>query len=323
MNHLVMRLLPITFAVYSTTWCFAAEETKASTEGLKSKELKVQIETLIALASAGKKASSAEEEIAALLTPTKQNHWLARWTITALTSISDHPADYMQRFRDVFTWKPKPEDDETPESLAEPKLPEELKEASDKAGRICIRYLISIYHSGEVARRWDAQVCLQSGVAPNETVVDELAKVIEDKKAQNPQRAACAKLIGFYGPYKQAADVLLVSIKDNDSDVRAESASSLGRLVEPFDTGRTNGFKTEPHPRREEAVKALIEALKDKTPRVRSDAATGIGYMCDQAKETLEPLKSALAVEQEKSVVTWLKEAIRYVERGSRVYSGR
>jgi hypothetical protein len=308
-------------------------------DDLASKDITKQITRLVALAEKGTGARSAEPQIAALLTKTLRGRWLSRWTFSTLSSIGASPFKYVEKFRDAALWKPEkslaPAKIEgmqdgngdiigvggpgtaDPADVAEPEYPAEIKAKSDHAWHGCVRALARICVSKQPERAWDAQVCLQGMGSPAEIAVSELCDAIQNEELSAMARAHATKLVGFFGPSKQASTVLLKAIENTDPRIRAEAAASLGRLCEPYPE-RAGVPKPEPHPNRDKAVQALIKSLSDPEPDVRISAACGLGYMVDQAKEALDPLKQALDKEDNAKAQQWLRQTIRYIEDGRR-----
>ncbi len=117
---------------------------------------------------------------------------------------------------------------------------------------------------------------LQDSFESPEEFVSSMASFLDD---ENPRlRAAAADVLGRLGPRAVNASDRLVQMlrQDDDSGARYMAAGALGRL------------------KGADALQHLLDALEDKSPRVRSGAHLAIGRLGDGAADAVPALRKSL-----------------------------
>jgi HEAT repeats len=133
---------------------------------------------------------------------------------------------------------------------------------------------------------------------------DEVAGYIKDlKRGDAKTRATAAKELGNIGAVnaadtKDAVPLLIQRLKnDRDKGVKQAAATALGRI--------------DPDP--EQAVPALITALKDKNAAVRAAAATSLGQLGAEARDAVPALRTAQD-DKDRGVSRAARMAIRTIQ---------
>jgi hypothetical protein len=122
------------------------------------------------------------------------------------------------------------------------------------------------------------------GQIPDRRKVPEWIATLKDPKAGSSAKIEAAKDLGRLGMVrasdsKPAIPILLdIMAKDKDAPLRIQAAVSLGQIASEAET----------------VVPALVKLLNDdKEPfNIRAGAATGLGYMGNDAKEAVSDLRS-------------------------------
>jgi WD40 repeat protein/HEAT repeat protein len=160
-----------------------------------------------------------------------------------------------------------------------------------------VPYLLDLLGGTNERARERAAFALGHIGAPAREATPELIKALQSKEVAVRRRAADA--LAQIGPYsdKETAAALIVSLADDDAEVRIHLAEALARL------GRT-------------AAPPLIEALKDADKRVRRGAAEALGNIDPRLKLALPALREALK-DTDGDVRKAVQEAIDNIERAN------
>ena len=259
-------------------------------DGLRAEDEVEQVRTLWALAEAGRKASGAEGDIAALMTESPRGRRLSRWCYHALARISEHPEKHFDRYMKAATWVPttvaKPVgdgdfvagairidagDDEPPE------LPESMREQSNAAWRTCVRAIVlGISSKDPVIQRFAGFRILKLRVPP-EIATPILADILSDEAVAVEVRCLAARGLGLSGRARAAVEGLLKGLKYEALEIRVTCAAALADLP----SFRGPGFN---YPEPDSVAQGLIETLGGTAPEVRARAASALGSLVSRGK---------------------------------------
>lgn len=190
-----------------------------------------------------------------------------------------------------------------------------VKSGNPESLPLLIRYLGG---SDEIVQLASLAECAGMG-AKAKSAVPAILAILNNSKSSIRVDAA-ATLIHMNVQSQDAIRTLQKELKSEDAMTRAHVARTIGELVQPSEILGTSCWGPDPPPRvarpwvGKRTLPALVEALRDQTPRVRMMAAHTLGLLGPDARSAIPVLTKALT-DEDKAVRDSAEEAIQRINR--------